>query len=92
MVDSAMLSRFEANYLSVMFSDPERGYIWLVASTMNDVRDYLEWAKSRPGVASARADILTKTLMFPEKLVELLTLRTERMPDLASKGQQRDQE
>jgi hypothetical protein len=46
MVDGAMLSHFEASYLSVMFSDSDRGYIWLVASTMNDVQDYLEWAKS----------------------------------------------
>jgi hypothetical protein len=61
-----------------MFSDPDRGYIWLVASTMNDVRDYLEWAKSQPGVASARTDILVKWLTFPEKLIELLALRNER--------------
>lgn len=75
MVDGAMVSRFEANYLSFMFSDPDRAYAWLVASTMNDVRDYLEWAKSQPGVASARADILVKWLTFPDKLVELLSLR-----------------
>ena len=29
MVDSSMLSHFETRYLSVMFSDPDRGYIWL---------------------------------------------------------------
>lgn len=78
-VDSAMLSHFETNYISVMFSDPDRGYIWLVASTMNDVRDYLDWAKSQPGVASARTDILVKWLTFPEKLIELLALRNERV-------------
>jgi hypothetical protein len=43
MVDRAILSRFEASYLSVMFSDPDRGYISLSASTMTDVQDYLEW-------------------------------------------------
>jgi len=52
----------------------------------------LEAQRTNTGGASARADILTKTLMFPEKLIELLTLRNERMPDLASKGQQRGQE
>lgn len=75
MVDGAMLSHFETKYLSVMFSDPDRGYIWLVASTMNDVRDYLEWSKSQPGVASARTDLLVRWLTFPEKLLELLSLR-----------------
>jgi hypothetical protein len=44
---------------------------------MTDVQDYLEWAKSQPGVASARTDILTRTLMFPDKLIELLKLRNE---------------
>ncbi len=75
-IDSRILSHFEANYLSVMFSDPEKGYIWLVASTMNDVREYLEWAKSQPGVGSARTDILVKWLTFPDKLLELLNLRS----------------
>lgn len=74
-VDSSMISRFEANYLSVMFSDPERGYIWLFAPTMNDVSGYLDWARSQPGVASARTDILVKWLTFPNKLVDLLRLR-----------------
>jgi hypothetical protein len=77
MVDRAMLARFEASYLSVMFSDPDRGYIWLSAPTMADVQDSLEWAKSQPGVASARTDILTRTLVFPEKLIELIKLRNE---------------
>jgi len=77
-VDSTMLTRFEPNYLSVMFSDPDRGYIWLVASTMDDVQAYLEWARLQPGVGSARTDILVRRLMFPEKLIELLTLRKER--------------
>jgi DNA-binding Lrp family transcriptional regulator len=74
-VDSSILSRFETRYLSVMFSDPDRGYIWLVASTMNDVRDYLEWAKSEPGIATARTDILVRWLTFPGKLLELLNLK-----------------
>ena len=77
LVDSSILSHFESRYLSVMFSDPDRGYIWLVASTMNDVRDYLEWAKSQPGIASARTDILVKWLTFPEKLLELLNPKNE---------------
>jgi hypothetical protein len=70
-----MISHFEASYLSVMFSDPDRRYIWLTASTMNDVQKYLECAKSLPDVASARTDILVRRLMFPEKLIELPDLR-----------------
>lgn len=87
-VDSKILSHFEANYLSVMFSDSERGYVSLVASTMNDVRNSLEWAKSQSGVASARADLLLRWLTLPDKLLELLNLislagalRRERRPD-----------
>ena len=76
-VDSSILSHFETRYLSVMFSDPDRGYIWLFASTMNDVRDFLEWAKSQPGIASARTDILVKWLTFPGKLLELLDSKNE---------------
>ena len=79
-VDRAMLSHFSASYLTVEFADPERGWIFLGASTMMDVREFLEWAKSQPGVASARADILIKSMMFPEKRTELLELRQERVP------------
>jgi len=42
---------------------------------MNDIQDYLEWAKSKSGVESARTDILVTRLTFPEKLIELLNLR-----------------
>ena len=74
-VDAAILAHFEDRYLSLMFSDPERGYTMLVASTMKEVKEYLEWAKSQPGVASARADILVKWLTFPSKLLEFMRLR-----------------
>lgn len=77
-VDSAMLSHFGARYLSVQFTDPNSGYVFLSAPTMTDVQDYLEWAKAQPGVANARVDILTRTVMFPEKLTEHLDLREER--------------
>jgi DNA-binding Lrp family transcriptional regulator len=77
LVDRSILSHFETRYLSVMFSDPDRGYIWLVASTMNDVQEYLEWAKSQPGIAIARIDILVKWLTFPDKLLELLDPKNE---------------
>jgi len=77
-VDSAMLTRFKANYLSLQFADPTNGYIFLSASTMAEVQNCLEWAKSQPGVWTSRVDILTRTMMFPEKLTELLDLRNER--------------
>jgi DNA-binding Lrp family transcriptional regulator len=75
-VDRAMLSHFEASYLTVLFTDPSSGWVSVSASTMADVQSYLEWAKSQPGVAGARVDLLTKTMMFPEKLVELLRVRS----------------
>jgi DNA-binding Lrp family transcriptional regulator len=71
-VDRAMLSHFEASYLAVLFTDPANGWISVSAPTMADVQSYLEWARSQPGVVSARVDLLTKTMMFPEKLTELL--------------------
>ena len=77
-VDRAMLSHFEASYLSALFTDPASGWIFVSASTMADVQSHLAWAKSQPGVASARVDLLTKTMMFPEKLIELLAVGNER--------------
>jgi DNA-binding Lrp family transcriptional regulator len=76
-VDRAMLSHFEASYLTAQFADPANGWVEVSASTMDDVQSYVDWAKSQPGVASARVDIVTKTMMFPEKLTELLALRNE---------------
>jgi len=73
-----MLSHFETSYLTVQFADPANGWVEVSASTMDDVQSYLDWAKSQPGIATARADIVTKTMMFPEKLTELLALRNER--------------
>jgi len=77
-VDRAMISHFEASYLAVLFTDPDGGWVSVSASTMADVQSQLEWAKSQPGVASARVDLLTRTMMFPEKLVELLGARRVR--------------
>lgn len=77
-VDRAMLSHFDASYLWGGFSDPDSGWILLGASAMLDVPSALKWAKSHPGIAGARVDIVTKTMMFPEKLAELLKVREER--------------
>ncbi|MGA2665176.1 MAG: AsnC family transcriptional regulator [Nitrososphaerales archaeon] len=82
-VDRAMLSHFEASYLTVLFTDPASGWVSVSASTMADVQGYLEWARSQPGVASARVDLLTKTMMFPEKLVELLRVRRAERSDIS---------
>lgn len=79
-VDRAMISRFEARYLFAQFSDSPGGWISLSAPATKDVKGYLEWARSQPGVASARVDILTESMMFPEKLIEILALRNERVP------------
>ena len=77
-VDRAMLARFAARYISVEFADPENAYLMLSASTMTDIGEYQEWAKSQPGVASVRTDILTRVMMFPEKLTELLERRADK--------------
>jgi DNA-binding Lrp family transcriptional regulator len=77
-VDRAMLSHFQTCYLTVQFADPANGWVELSASTMDDVQRYLDWAESQPGVATARVDIVTKTMMFPEKLIGLLAIRNER--------------
>ena len=77
-VDRSMLSHFETSYFWGNFADPANGYVVLGMSTMAEVQRCLEWAQSQPGVASARTDILTETLMFPEKQSELLGLRNER--------------
>lgn len=77
-VDRAVLSHFERSYFWGGFADPSNGSILLGASTMADVQDCLEWARSQPGIAAARTDILLKMMMLPEKLIELLGLRNER--------------
>ncbi|MGH9921091.1 MAG: AsnC family transcriptional regulator [Nitrososphaerales archaeon] len=77
-VDRAMLSHFETSYLWGGLSDPESGYVLLSTSTVSDVQKCLEWGESLPGITSARVDILTETLMFPEKQSELLARKNER--------------
>jgi hypothetical protein len=42
--------------------------------TMGDVPRILEWAKSQPGIASARMDFPTEQFSYPEKFIELLQL------------------
>jgi DNA-binding Lrp family transcriptional regulator len=76
-VDRAMMSHFAPSYLSIELADPNNGSIFLSVSTVTEVRECLDWTKSQPGVASARADILIKSMMFPEKRTEPL-LRHER--------------
>lgn len=76
-VDRAMLTHFESSYLWGGFYDPDRGFIMLDASTMGDVPRILEWAKSQPGIASARIDIPTEQFSYPEKFTELLQLGNE---------------
>jgi DNA-binding Lrp family transcriptional regulator len=76
--DRAVVSHFDASFLMGNFADPEIGSVVLGASTMAEVQRFLDWTKSQPGIASARLDIATETLMFPEKLIELLDLRQEK--------------
>ena len=76
--DREIVSHFDANYITGSFADPNIGNVVLCAPAMADVPKFLEWAKSQPGIASARADILIETFMFPEKLIELFELKHEK--------------
>ncbi|MDG6994577.1 MAG: AsnC family transcriptional regulator [Nitrososphaerota archaeon] len=77
-VDRAVISHFDANYITGSFPDPDMGHVVLGASSMADVNEFSAWAKSQPGIASVRVDIPTMTFMFPEKLIELAALRDEK--------------
>jgi DNA-binding Lrp family transcriptional regulator len=78
-MDREIISHFDASYIMGSFADPDIGNVVLGASTMADVPKFLEWAKSQPGISSARVDIATETFMFPEKLIELLNLMHEKV-------------
>jgi len=78
-VDREIISHFDASYIMGSFADPDMGNVVLGASTMADVPKFLEWTKSQPGITSARVDIATETFMFPEKLIELLELKHEKL-------------
>ena len=77
LVDREVLSHFEGSYLWGGFSDPNYGFVMLSAPTMADIQDFLEWAKSQQGIASARVDIPLEQFSFPEKLIERLGERSE---------------
>ncbi len=76
-VDRAILSRFEGSYLWFGFSDPNGGFVMLSAPAIADVQEFLEWAKSQTGIASARVDIPIQQFSFPEKLIERIEERGE---------------
>ena len=80
-VDREIISHFDASFIMGSFADPDIGNVVLGASTMGDVPKFLEWAKSQPGIASARVDIATETFMFPEKLIELLETKARKSSD-----------
>lgn len=77
LVDRTMLKRFELNYLWANLSDPDNCFIVLSAPTVADVKRFLDWARSQPGVASARIDIPTEMVSFSEKLSEQYAFREE---------------
>ena len=85
-MDREIISHFDASYIMGNFADLEVGNVVIGALTMADVPKILEWAKSQPGIASARIDIATETFMFPEKLIELLELRHEKAALLQEKN------
>jgi len=79
-MDREIISHFDSSYIMTSFADPGAGNVVIGAPTMAEVPKILEWAKSRPGIASSRVDIATETFMFPEKLIELLEIKQEKAP------------
>jgi DNA-binding Lrp family transcriptional regulator len=79
-VDREILSHFESNYLWGTFADSESGSVMLSAPTVAEIQTFLDWARSQPGIASARIDIPTEQLSFPERLSELLEARSKTEP------------
>lgn len=77
-VDRAVITHFDANYITGSFPDPGMGHVVISASSMADAKKFSDWTKSQPGITSARVDIPTATFMFPEKLIELVELRDEK--------------
>ncbi len=75
-VDQAVLSHFEGNYLWAALSDPERSYLILVAPAMSCIKPYLEWMKQQPGVASAEILIVLEGINLWSKASELFGQRT----------------
>jgi len=78
-VDREIASHFDLCYITGSFSDPNTGGVILGASAMSDVPKFLDWTKSQRGVASARVDIPTETFMFPQKLIEMIELKSEKV-------------
>jgi hypothetical protein len=76
-VDRDIRAHFEASILWGPWGGQENGYIMLRAPALTDIQRFLDWAKSQRGIGSARVDIQTEQLSFPEKLSELLDLRSE---------------
>jgi DNA-binding Lrp family transcriptional regulator len=76
-VDREIRSHFESSYFWGPWGDSESGYIMLRAPAATDIQRFLDWAKSLRGISTARVDIPTEQLSFPEKLSELLELRNE---------------
>ena len=83
-VDREIFSHFDSSYIMGSFADQDVGNIVIGAPTMADVPKTLQWAKSQPGIATARVDIATETFMFPEKLIELLELTQEKASSKAN--------
>lgn len=74
-VDSAVISRFDQEYIMGNFSDQDHGSIIIGALSMSEIPKILEWAESQSGISSARVDIATETFMFPEKLLRIMEKR-----------------
>ena len=83
-VDNSFLTHFESNCVWGAFWEKEHGTVVLSAPTMADIPRFHEWAKSQPGVATARVDVPLQLYSFHEKMDELL--RARRLEKAAQKG------
>jgi DNA-binding Lrp family transcriptional regulator len=72
-VDQAMLSHFDGNYLWARLTNPEHGFVFLVAPNMTEVKHFVDWAKQQPGVAMAEIRIVMECITLYDKFAEMVS-------------------
>ncbi len=70
-VDKAMLVHFEKNYLWARLTDPQVGYLVILAPSMRFVQDSLSWARGQSGVGSARIEVVVDVIDLWDRAAEL---------------------
>jgi hypothetical protein len=82
--DRAVLSRFDASYLWGGFSDRNHACIVLSFSTMSEMKNALDWARERSGIAAAEVDLMTDLTCVLRTFRELLGSKRLQAASLAN--------